>query len=63
MASSLPSPCIGVCVLDPETGFCRGCLRTVEEIGAWLGLDDDGREAVLRRVAERRTRIGATVPR
>lgn len=53
MAASVPSPCIGLCILDPETGFCKGCLRTIEEIGAWIGLDDDARRAVLERVAQR----------
>jgi predicted Fe-S protein YdhL (DUF1289 family) len=54
MAASVPSPCIGLCILDPGTGFCKGCFRTTEEIGAWLGLDEEGRRAVLVRVRERR---------
>jgi predicted Fe-S protein YdhL (DUF1289 family) len=54
MAASVPSPCIGLCILDPETGFCKGCFRTIEEIGAWIGLDDEGRRDVLRLVGERR---------
>ena len=32
-----PSPCIKVCELDTE-GYCRGCLRTVTEIGQWLSM-------------------------
>lgn len=59
MAQSVQSPCIGLCVLDPETGFCKGCFRSIVEIGAWLGLDDDGRREVLARVAERRRSRGA----
>ncbi|MBL8687611.1 MAG: DUF1289 domain-containing protein [Rhodospirillaceae bacterium] len=54
MAASVPSPCIGLCILDPGTGFCKGCFRTIEEIGAWLGLDEEGRRAVLVRIRERR---------
>jgi len=53
MAASVPSPCIGLCILDPGTGFCKGCFRTIEEIGAWLGLDEEGRRAVLVRIRER----------
>lgn len=30
-----PSPCLGICIMDPRTRQCRGCLRTVEEIAAW----------------------------
>jgi predicted Fe-S protein YdhL (DUF1289 family) len=59
MAASVPSPCIGLCILDPDTGFCKGCFRTIEEIGAWLGLDEDGRRAVLARLRERRGRAPA----
>ena len=28
------SPCTNVCVLD-ATGYCRGCLRTGDEIARW----------------------------
>ena len=59
MAGSVPSPCIAVCVLDPETGLCKGCLRTIAEIGAWIDLDDEARRAVLDRVAERREAVVA----
>jgi predicted Fe-S protein YdhL (DUF1289 family) len=34
------SPCIDVCKLDPETGWCRGCLRTRDEIRAWKTMSD-----------------------
>ncbi|MBM3536133.1 MAG: DUF1289 domain-containing protein [Alphaproteobacteria bacterium] len=54
MAASVPSPCIGLCILDPATGFCKGCFRTIEEIGAWIALDDDCRREILRLVFERR---------
>jgi predicted Fe-S protein YdhL (DUF1289 family) len=29
------SPCLGICLMDPATRQCRGCLRTVEEIARW----------------------------
>jgi predicted Fe-S protein YdhL (DUF1289 family) len=35
MSMKLPSPCIGVCRLDPDEGVCIGCLRTTDEIAAW----------------------------
>jgi predicted Fe-S protein YdhL (DUF1289 family)/8-oxo-dGTP pyrophosphatase MutT (NUDIX family) len=38
----VPSPCIGICVLDPR-GLCRGCLRTGDEIGGWLRMDNSMR--------------------
>lgn len=41
------SPCINVCRMDEATGWCEGCLRTIDEIAAWSALDDGGRRAVL----------------
>ncbi|MFT7254408.1 MAG: putative Fe-S protein YdhL (DUF1289 family), partial [Paracoccaceae bacterium] len=31
----IESPCIKICVIQPETRLCTGCLRTIDEIGAW----------------------------
>jgi predicted Fe-S protein YdhL (DUF1289 family) len=52
--SPVASPCISVCRIDPATGFCVGCARTLDEIAAWGSLEDDARRAVLRAVAARR---------
>lgn len=48
------SPCIGVCRIDPETGWCVGCVRSLDEIAAWGSLDDRMRREVLARIALRR---------
>lgn len=50
----VPSPCIGVCRIDDATALCVGCLRTLDEIASWGGLDDDARRAVWRAIAGRR---------
>lgn len=31
----LPSPCISLCRMDPHTGLCQGCHRTLDEIMDW----------------------------
>ena len=41
------TPCIKVCVVDPETGFCIGCGRTRSEIGQWMGLSNGDRHAIM----------------
>ncbi|HYM32879.1 MAG TPA: DUF1289 domain-containing protein [Candidatus Cybelea sp.] len=50
----VPSPCIGVCILDGDTGWCRGCLRTVPEIASWPRLSRAERRRLVERLAERR---------
>ncbi|MGA1318970.1 MAG: DUF1289 domain-containing protein, partial [Rubrivivax sp.] len=29
---AVPSPCINVCRIEPASGWCEGCARTLEEI-------------------------------
>lgn len=43
---SVLSPCIGVCLMDNESGLCRGCLRTLGEIASWSGATNDDRRAI-----------------
>ena len=50
---SVPSPCIKVCVMDARRELCTGCWRTLGEIAAWGGMNDDARLATLARIAER----------
>ncbi|MEQ8968666.1 MAG: DUF1289 domain-containing protein [Azospirillaceae bacterium] len=54
----LPSPCIGLCRLDEAGRECVGCLRTLDEIGAWPTADDATRAAILERLKERRKAAG-----
>lgn len=50
---AIETPCIKICVVDPETGFCIGCGRTRMEIGSWLGMSPDQRHAVMEMLPER----------
>jgi len=43
----IESPCIKICVIHPETRLCTGCLRSIDEIGAWSRLSPDARRAVM----------------
>jgi uncharacterized protein len=52
--ASLSSPCNSVCRMDPRTGWCEGCLRTLEEITAWSTMDDAAKRGVLQVLAIRR---------
>ena len=53
------SPCIGICLLDPATGICRGCQRTVAEIAAWYEADPAEKRAILARLEARRRQAAA----
>jgi hypothetical protein len=49
----VPSPCINVCQIDPASGLCTGCRRTLDEIAVWSRLDDRAKRAVWMRLATR----------
>ena len=38
--SYVPSPCVGVCVMDQANRWCVGCLRSRGEIGGWSSMTD-----------------------
>lgn len=50
---AIETPCIKICVVDPETGFCIGCGRTRGEIGGWLGLSPEERRGVMAELPKR----------
>jgi len=48
------SPCLGICLMDPQTRMCRGCLRTIDEIRDWYDASAADKRAILVRLAARR---------
>ncbi|GAC1527777.1 MAG: hypothetical protein NVS2B4_05320 [Ramlibacter sp.] len=55
----VPSPCSKVCRIDAASGLCAGCLRSIDEIAAWGGMDEGDRRAVWQRLG---LRAAATTP-
>ena len=48
MAYPYPTtPCIAVCQIDPKSGFCLGCYRTLKEIAQWGRFSEVERTALL----------------
>ena len=43
----MESPCILVCSIDMVTGYCFGCGRTRDEIGAWTLYTSEQRHAIM----------------
>lgn len=53
MRNHPPSPCISICRIDPATGWCEGCKRTLEEIADWPILNANEKRQVLNTLEER----------
>jgi predicted Fe-S protein YdhL (DUF1289 family) len=45
--SDPPSPCNQVCRVDPHSGQCEGCRRTLAEIAGWPSFTPAQKRAVL----------------
>ena len=56
-SSVVPSPCVGVCRMNGATGWCEGCLRTIDEIALWSQLIDRDKLAVWKSLPQRRLEL------
>lgn len=42
----IPSPCTKVCIIEPNSGLCLGCGRTLQEIGKWTSYSEMERSKI-----------------
>jgi predicted Fe-S protein YdhL (DUF1289 family) len=56
--TAIETPCTKVCVVDPISGLCRGCGRSLAEIASWTSLSVEERRRVM---AELPNRMAAVV--
>jgi len=50
----METPCIKICRIDPQSGLCTGCLRTLDEIAEWQGFTESRRTEILSDLGKRR---------
>jgi predicted Fe-S protein YdhL (DUF1289 family) len=58
----LKSPCVDVCIMDPDSGLCQGCLRTLDEIARWSAMSEAEQEQVVACLPKRSTKRALDVP-
>jgi predicted Fe-S protein YdhL (DUF1289 family) len=56
-AQPVPSPCRNVCRMDGATGYCEGCLRTIDEIAGWSARSEQDKRAIWLQLAGRAERL------
>ncbi|MGI9342203.1 MAG: DUF1289 domain-containing protein [Gammaproteobacteria bacterium] len=52
------SPCMNICIINAESGYCQGCFRTIEEISEWSKLPPDDRARIIQQLERRRQESG-----
>ncbi|API51427.1 Fe-S oxidoreductase [Rhizobium leguminosarum] len=57
----MQTPCIHLFSLEPSTGLCAGCGRTLQEIGSWTSYSDSERRRIMA-LLPARLAGSATVP-
>jgi predicted Fe-S protein YdhL (DUF1289 family) len=55
--AEIESPCIKICVIHPESRLCTGCLRSIDEIGAWSRMTAEARFEVMTELPNRASKI------
>lgn len=44
---AVESPCVKLCVVEPASGLCLGCYRSIAEISDWAAMGAEARSAVM----------------
>lgn len=60
---TLPSPCISICQIDPETGNCLGCYRNRQEIARWSAMSTDEKAELVQALKQRQAEKTGLHPR
>ena len=52
---AIETPCVQVCIVEPTTGLCLGCKRTLPEIAQWSRLSAERRAEIMAELPDRKT--------
>ncbi len=55
--AEIESPCVKLCVIQPESRTCVGCFRTIDEIGAWSRLSSEERREIIAQLPARGSQL------
>jgi predicted Fe-S protein YdhL (DUF1289 family) len=50
----MKTPCVKVCIMDPQREVCMGCARTLDEIARWGLMSEDERQRIMLDLPARR---------
>ena len=59
LPAAIKTPCIRVCCVNPKTGLCEGCHRTLKEIATWGRLTTAERDAIMAALPDRQGSLPA----
>jgi len=54
----IASPCEKICTVDPGSGLCSGCGRSLDEIAHWVSYNDAERVRIMQELPGRLETLG-----
>jgi len=51
--AAIKTPCEQICIVDTPSGLCRGCGRSLDEIGRWTAYSDGERSRIMDELPQR----------
>jgi predicted Fe-S protein YdhL (DUF1289 family) len=60
--AAIETPCTKVCTVDPVSGLCIGCGRTLAEIGGWTLLTAQERRDIMATLPARLVMLRERMP-
>jgi predicted Fe-S protein YdhL (DUF1289 family) len=51
--AAIETPCIKVCIVDPDARRCLGCARSLDEIAGWTIYTPDQRSRIMAELPRR----------
>jgi len=51
--AAIETPCLKVCIVDPQSGRCIGCARTLAEIAGWTAYSEAERARIMAELPRR----------
>jgi predicted Fe-S protein YdhL (DUF1289 family) len=57
------SPCIRICTIEPATGLCAGCGRSLAEIARWSRMTQEERRRIMNELSDRRRQAPGSAER
>jgi uncharacterized protein len=55
----IETPCEKICLVDPPSGLCRGCGRSLAEIERWTAYSDAERSRIMAELPIRLEKMNA----
>jgi predicted Fe-S protein YdhL (DUF1289 family) len=50
----MQSPCVRLCLIEPATGLCTGCGRSLVQIARWSSMTNEERQRIMNELSDRR---------